>query len=61
MFNKRLSEIVLSDVENFCREWREGIRVEYKSQFIADGADSAARRVKITNMTSSRPRSTNVV
>ena len=34
MFNKPLSEITVTDVENFCREWPEGIRVEYKSQII---------------------------
>jgi predicted HTH transcriptional regulator len=34
MFNKLLSEITFTDVENFCKEWPEGIRVEYKSQMI---------------------------
>jgi hypothetical protein len=34
MFNKRLSEISFIDVEAFCKEWPEGIRVEYKSQLI---------------------------
>lgn len=32
MFNKRLTDISFSDIEVFCREWPEGIRVEYKSQ-----------------------------
>lgn len=34
MFNKRLTEISFNDIEVFCREWPEGIRVEYKSQLI---------------------------
>src|SRR6266496_1301702 len=34
MFNRRLSEITFADVEQFCKEWPEGIRVEYKRQLI---------------------------
>ena len=32
MFSKRLAEISFGDIEAFCNEWPEGIRVEYKSQ-----------------------------
>jgi len=35
MFNKPLTQITFQDVEAFCREWPEGVRVEYKGQLIA--------------------------
>ena len=31
MFTKLANEIEIDDVEAFCREWGEGVRVEYKS------------------------------
>ena len=34
MFTKPLSEIEFTDVEAFCREFGEGVRVEYKGQMI---------------------------
>jgi len=34
MFHKRIAEITLDDVQVFCREWGEGVRVEYKNQMI---------------------------
>ena len=30
MFTKPISEITYEDVESFCQEWAEGVRVEYK-------------------------------
>ena len=32
MFTKLANEIDFSDIEAFCREWGEGVRVEYKSK-----------------------------
>ena len=32
MFTKLASEIEFDDIEAFCQEWGEGVRVEYKSQ-----------------------------
>ena len=32
MFTKLIDEITFEDVESFCKEWPEGVRVEYKSQ-----------------------------
>ena len=32
MFTKPIDEITFEDVESFCKEWAEGVRVEYKSQ-----------------------------
>ena len=34
MFNKTLSEIEFVDVDNFCKTYNEGIRVEYKRELI---------------------------
>ena len=31
MFTKPIDEITFEDVETFCKEWPEGVRVEYKS------------------------------
>lgn len=36
MFNKLLARIEFADVEEFCREWGEGIRVEYKRDLIKE-------------------------
>ena len=30
MFTKPIDEIEFEDVESFCEEWAEGVRVEYK-------------------------------
>ncbi len=32
MFTKPINEITFEDIENFCNEWVEGVRVEYKRQ-----------------------------
>ena len=32
MFTKLGNEIDFNDIESFCREWGEGVRVEYKSE-----------------------------
>ena len=32
MFTKPIDEITFEDIESFCQEWAEGIRVEYKSE-----------------------------
>ena len=32
MFTKRANEIDFNDIEVFCREWGEGVRVEYKRE-----------------------------
>ena len=32
MFTKLANEIDFNDIETFCREWAEGVRVEYKSE-----------------------------
>ena len=32
LFTKPKDEITFSDVEDFCREWPEGVRVEYKRE-----------------------------
>ena len=32
MFTKPIDEITFEDVESFCKEWPEGVRVEYKSE-----------------------------
>lgn len=32
MFTKSKDEITFSDVEDFCREFGEGVRVEYKRE-----------------------------
>ena len=32
MFTKPIDEITFEDVESFCQEWAEGIRVEYKRE-----------------------------
>ena len=32
MFMKPIDEITFEDVESFCNEWTEGVRVEYKSE-----------------------------
>lgn len=32
MFTKPINEITFEDIENFCNEWTEGVRVEYKSK-----------------------------
>ena len=32
MFTKPIDEITFEDVESFCNEWTEGVRVEYKSE-----------------------------
>ena len=32
MFTKPIDEITFEDVESFCREWPEGVRVEYKRE-----------------------------
>ena len=32
MFTKEMNEIEFSDIETFCREWPEGVRVEYKKE-----------------------------
>ena len=36
MFTKPENEIEFSDIEDFCREFGEGVRVEYKQQMIKD-------------------------
>ena len=33
MFTKLATDITFSDIEDFCREFGEGIRVEYKRDF----------------------------
>lgn len=33
MFSKPLNEITIADIETFCKEYSEGVRVEYKSDF----------------------------
>ena len=35
MFTKSLDEITFEDVDTFCREQPEGVRVEYKSKIDA--------------------------
>lgn len=37
MFTKLAKDIEFSDVETFCREWGEGVRVEYKRKITAIG------------------------
>ena len=32
MFTKLAKEIDFNDIEAFCREWSEGVRVEYKRE-----------------------------
>ena len=32
MFTKPIDEITFEDVESFCKEWAEGVRVEYKQE-----------------------------
>ena len=32
MFTKPINEITFADVESFCKEWSEGVRVEYKQK-----------------------------
>ena len=32
MFTKPIDEITFDDVESFCKEWPEGVRVEYKRE-----------------------------
>ena len=32
MFRKPINEITFEDVESFCKEWSEGVRVEYKQK-----------------------------
>ena len=32
MFTKPINEITFEDVESFCKEWAEGVRVEYKTE-----------------------------
>ena len=32
MFTKSIDEITFEDVESFCKEWPEGVRVEYKTE-----------------------------
>ena len=32
MFTKPIDEITFEDVESFCKEWGEGVRVEYKRE-----------------------------
>ena len=32
MFTKPIDEITFEDVQSFCKEWAEGVRVEYKSE-----------------------------
>ena len=32
MFTKPIDEITFKDVESFCKEWPESVRVEYKQQ-----------------------------
>ena len=32
MFTKPIDEITFEDVQSFCQEWAEGIRVEYKRE-----------------------------
>ena len=32
MFTKPIDEITFEDVKSFCKEWAEGVRVEYKSE-----------------------------
>lgn len=34
MFTKLASEIDFNDIDAFCREWAEGVRVEYKSKIV---------------------------
>ena len=34
MFTKLANEIDFNDIEAFCREWGEGVRVEYKSEIV---------------------------
>ena len=34
LFTKPEDEITFSDVEDFCREWPEGVRVEYKREIV---------------------------
>ena len=36
MFNLSKEEITFEAIETFCREWQEGIRVEYKQQLTKD-------------------------
>ena len=36
MFNLSKEEITFKIVEDFCKEWKEGVRVEYKAQFPKD-------------------------
>lgn len=33
LFIKLIKDIIYNDIETFCNEWTEGIRVEYKSDF----------------------------
>ena len=33
MFTKLAEEVEFSDIETFCQEWPEGVRVEYKQKF----------------------------
>ena len=32
MFTKPIDEITFEDVESFCKEWSESVRVEYKRE-----------------------------
>ena len=32
MFTKPIDEITFEDVESFCQQWAEGVRVEYKRE-----------------------------
>ena len=34
MFTKPIDEITFEDVQSFCKQWEEGVRVEYKSDII---------------------------
>lgn len=36
MFNQSKDQINFATVEDFCKEWQEGVRVEYKSQYPKD-------------------------
>ena len=36
MFNQSKDQINFATIEDFCKEWQEGVRVEYKSQYPED-------------------------
>lgn len=36
MFQKSLRDLTFDDINSFCSTFREGVRVEYKSQMIKD-------------------------